>query len=150
MVKKNVIAFIFLVVLVPIFLVMLQKNLKQEQVCINEYCFSVEVVETSIARAKGLMFRRELADDSGMLFIFNDEKLRSFWMKNTFIPVDMIFLDKNKEVVSIEKNVQPCVTKDCPRVRPKEKSKYVLELNANIADKINLGIGDKLQFNLED
>lgn len=128
---------------------MLQKNLKQEQICINEYCFSVEVAKTSIARAEGLMFRRELADDSGMLFIFNDEKLRSFWMKNTFIPLDMIFLNKNKKVVSIAKNVQPCVTDDCQRVMSKQKAQYVLEINANMADKINLKIGDIMKFSFE-
>lgn len=84
-----------------------------------------------------------------MLFVFKEEKPRSFWMKNTLIPLDIIFCNKNKEVVSIAKNVQPCETEECESIRQTQKAKYVLELNANIADKINLKIGDKLNFNLD-
>lgn len=96
------------------------------------------------------MFRKELPADCGMLFVFDDELQRSFWMKNTLIPLDMIFFNKNKEVVSITKNVQPCDTEECQKIRPAEKAKYVLELNANTADQINLKIGDKFHFNLGD
>ena len=127
---------------------MMQKNLRQGEVCFRNNCFSVEIAKTRISQANGLMFRRELAPESGMLFVFDDEASRSFWMKNTLIPLDMIFFNKDKEVVSIAKNVQPCETEECPRIKPTEKAKYVLELNANIADQIDLKIGDKLDFNL--
>jgi len=129
---------------------MMQKDLKQGEVCLRGHCFSVEIAKTRISQANGLMFRRELAPESGMLFVFDDEAPRSFWMKNTLIPLDMIFFNKNKEIVEITKNVQPCETEECPKIRPTEKAKYVLEINANIADQISLKIGDKFDFNLGD
>lgn len=148
MTKKRFLICIFSIIVVSIALIMLQKNLRQGEVCLRSHCFSVEIAKTRISQARGLMFRRNLPRDSGMLFIFDDEAPRSFWMKNTFIPLDMIFFNKNKEVVSIAKNVQPCTEEECPKIRPAKKAKYVLELNANIADQINLKIGDKLHFNL--
>ena len=146
MTRKRFLIYIFSIIVVSIALVMLQKNLKQGEVCLRGHCFSVEISKTRISQDRGLMFRRELSLDSGMLFVFNDEARRSFWMKNTFIPLDMIFFNKSKKVVSIAKNVQPCEAEECPKIRPAEKAMYVLELNANIADQINLKIGDKFDF----
>lgn len=150
MTRKRFLIYIFSIIVASVALVMLQKNLKQGEVCFRNHCFSVEIAKTRVSQANGLMFRRELSLDSGMLFVFDDESHRSFWMKNTLIPLDMIFFNKNKEIVEIAKNVQPCETEECPRIRPTEKAMYVLELNANIADQINLKIGDKLHFNLGD
>lgn len=147
MTKKRFIIYIFSIIAVSIALVMLQKNLRQGEVCLRDHCFSVEIAKTRISRASGLMFRRELPFNRGMLFVFDDEKPRSFWMKNTLIPLDMIFFNKSKEVVAIKKNVQPCAAEDCPKIRPEERAKYVLELNGNISDQIGLKIGDRMQFN---
>jgi len=149
MTTSKIIIYISLIAVISVTLVMFQKKIKQSEVCFGEHCFSVELAKTKIAQAKGLMFRREMGENKGMLFIFGEDEARSFWMKNTLIPLDIIFCNKNKEVVSIAKNVQPCQAEICESVKPKEKAKYVLELNANIADKINLKIGDKLNFNLD-
>jgi len=150
MIRKRFIVYISSIIVVSIALVMMQKDLKKGEVCLRGHCFSVEIAKTRISQANGLMFRRELAPENGMLFVFDDERLRSFWMKNTHIPLDMIFFNKDNEVVSIAKNVQPCTTEECQRIKPKAQAKYVLELNANIADQINLKIGDKFHFGLGD
>lgn len=150
MTKKKFVVYLFSIVAVAAVLIMLQKNIKQGRVCFKEYCFSVELAKSRLARTKGLMFRREMPPDHGMLFVYQDEEPRSFWMKNTFLPLDIIFLNKNKEVVSIKKNLQPCEADFCSSIKPEEKAQYVLELNANIADKINLKPGDKLDFDVSD
>lgn len=119
---------------------------KQNQVCFETHCFNVELALTKEERDRGLMFREKLGQNEGMLFVFDGEALYSFWMKNTLIPLDIIWLDKEKEVVFINKNSQPCQIDYCPLISPKEPAQYVLELNAGIADKIGLDVGAKATF----
>jgi uncharacterized membrane protein (UPF0127 family) len=121
-------------------------RLNNNIICFNDNCFRVELAQTTDERAKGLMFRKYLAPDKGMLFIFDEEKRHSFWMKNTLIPLDIIWINKDKEVVFIGKDIQPCKTDPCPSINPRVKAKYVLELNAGTAGKISLAVGDKLEF----
>ncbi len=92
------------------------------------------------------MFREELDSNKGMLFVFSDEAKHSFWMKNTLIPLDIIWINENKEIVFISENNQPCVFDFCPAIYPDEKAKYVLELNGRTISKINLKVGDKASF----
>jgi len=92
------------------------------------------------------MFKQSLDSDKGMLFIFHKEGEYSFWMKNMLIPLDIIWIDKNKKVVWVEENVQPCLKQECENIKPDQKAKYVLELNTGIVDRINLKIGDELVF----
>ncbi|NQU82447.1 MAG: DUF192 domain-containing protein [Parcubacteria group bacterium] len=150
MTRNKCIIYVFSILAISTALIMFQKKLRQKEVCFRDHCFSVEIAKTRISQAKGLMFRRELAENKGMLFIFNKEGLRSFWMKNTLIPLDIIFFNENKEIVSIAKDVKPCEGEECPSIRPEKEAKYVLELNANIADKIDLKIGDKFNFSLDE
>jgi len=119
-----------------------------QKACFDKNCFYVEIVEKPQDLALGLMFRKYLDDDRGMLFVFQNEAKYSFWMKNTLIPLDMIWLNTNKEVVYIAKNVEPCKEDVCRSIDPNQKAKYVLELNAGTADTINLKIGDKLIFDM--
>jgi uncharacterized membrane protein (UPF0127 family) len=116
---------------------------KENQVCFNEKCFTVELADNPEKRAEGLMFRKSLALDSGMLFIFENEGNYFFWMKNTIIPLDIIWLNKDKEVVYMVDSAQPCVTADCPSLQTTKLALYVLELNAGTAARINLALGDK-------
>ncbi len=95
------------------------------------------------------MFRKELGADHGMLFIFPENREHSFWMENTLIPLDIIWINENKEVVFINQNTPPCVSDPCESFKPDQEARYVLELNAGIADLVNLSIGDKLKFNLK-
>lgn len=93
----------------------------------------VEIARDEHAREQGLMYRTELADNHGMLFSFPDTEPRTFWMKNTLIPLDMIFLDENKKVVSITSYANPCEDASgvtCARYQSGLPAKYVLELKA--------------------
>jgi len=123
---------------------------KQKQVCFKENCFSVELADSLYEHSRGLMFRKQLNLDKGMLFIFKEENKHSFWMKNTLIPLDIIWINKDKKVVFISRNAQPCKKDACPLIPPDKKAQYVLELNGGISDKIGLKVGDKIIFELGD
>ena len=89
------------------------------------------------------MFRKELADDSGMLFVFNDLDYHNFYMKNTTIPLDIAFLDNDFTVVDIQA-MQPL---NETSIIPKVKIRYALEVNRGFLKKIGIKIGDKILFN---
>jgi len=124
------------------------------RVCMKGNCFSVELATTEAQREQGLIYRKELDKNKGMLFIFDKEDIYPFWMKNTLIPLDMIWIDSNNKVVFISQNVQPCLPAQagksliCPSVVPQTKAKYVLEINAGICEQINLKLGDEIKLNI--
>ena len=128
---------------------LINKNVrKTTQACFEDYCFDVELAIKPNEQKRGLMFREQLDPDKGMLFIFKEEKEHSFWMKNTLIPLDIIWINSNKEVIVISENTLPCKDDFCPIILPIEKSKYVLEINGGMAKKINLVAGDKIDFDI--
>ena len=142
----------FLILVMLIFLALLkviEDSPKQDKVCFEGHCFYVELAETEQERNRGLMFKENIDSNKGMLFIFDEEKEYSFWMKDTLFPLDIIWISQDKEVVFIGKNIQPCKEDRCKRISPDEKAKYVLEINAGIADEIDLEIGDRLLFYLK-
>ncbi|HLC32713.1 MAG TPA: DUF192 domain-containing protein [Candidatus Nanoarchaeia archaeon] len=106
----------------------------------NGASFSVELAKTPQEHAKGLMNRTQLDDNAGMLFIFADQAPRTFWMKNTILSLDMIFLDQNMTIVEIKKGVQPCASDPCPTY-PSLPAQYVLELNAGTAARTKIVVG---------
>ena len=106
--------------------------------------FNVEVAKTIEERRIGLMYRKKLLNNEGMLFIFPREKIIQLWMKNTYIPLDVIFISKNKVIVDIKKNMEKLSE---TIVKSKVKSRYALELNAGVVDKLDIEIGDKVLFN---
>ena len=106
--------------------------------------FNVEVAKTIEERRIGLMYRKKLLNNEGMLFIFPREKIIQLWMKNTYIPLDVIFISENKVIVDIKKNMEK-LSKTI--VKSKVKSKYALEFNAGLINKLNIEIGDKVLFN---
>lgn len=146
MAKKYV--FLLLIALIILIMAGLMQNNQKARICFKKHCFEVEIAQTDRERKQGLMFRKKLAQDKGMLFIFEQEKEHSFWLKNTLIPLDIIWLDENQRVVFIEKNALPCPAQEekCQSIKPNKKAKYVLEINAGLAEKINLQTGDKLSF----
>ena len=107
-----------------------------------------ELADTALKRAQGLMFREHLADDRGMLFIFGDAQPWTFWMKNTKIPLDIIWMDPKKIIVHIERNTPICTRQDdgCPQYHSEEGALYVLELGAGRAAALQLQRGVKLSF----
>ena len=109
-----------------------------------------ELADTVEERARGLMFRPSLEKNRGMLFAFAEPQPWSFWMKNTRISLDIIWMDQKKKIVHIERNVPPCSRTDdgCPQYQPNENAVYVLELAAGSADALNLRRGTTLRFRL--
>ena len=111
--------------------------------------FTVELAQTADEQALGLMFREEMDDDRGMLFLFPVEAMRSFWMKNTKIPLDIFYFDADLKLVSVSENTPPCRSQRCPGYPSTGPAKYVLELNAGKAAELGVQPGDQLQLYLE-
>jgi hypothetical protein len=107
-----------------------------------------EIADTPQKRATGLMYRDHLKKDHGMLFIFGDAQAWTFWMKNTRISLDLIWLDGKKRVVHIERSVPICTRTDdsCPQYRPNDDALYVLEIAGGTVDGYKIEKGSKLQF----
>lgn len=125
---------------------MLQKT-KTNTVCIGSACFDVEIADNMYLQAKGLMNRTELSRDSGMLFVFATESPHRFWMKNTLIPLDMIWADEKGVITYIEHNAQPCAPgTTCANYGPTSPVKYVLEINGGLAQQMGIAVGDTLKF----
>jgi uncharacterized membrane protein (UPF0127 family) len=106
-----------------------------------------ELAYTDETRMKGLMFRESLPEDAGMLFIFPYMDLHSFWMKNTLIGLDIIWLNDKKEIVYFTTAV-PCTEDPCASYAPMQKAKYVLEVNEGFAKKHSLKMGTRLEFTI--
>lgn len=104
------------------------------------------MVDTSQTRARGLMGRQSLPEDKGMLFIFDRLDRYSFWMKDTLIPLDMLWLDEYERVVFTAFKVPPCVADPCPVIRPEASAKYVLELSAGTAARTNINAGTQCRI----
>jgi len=109
--------------------------------------FDVEIADNQEARARGLMFRDSMPADHGMLFIFESSYVQTFWMKNTRIPLDILYFDSNYKLVSVQQRVPPCRNggDSCPTYPSNGHAQYVLELNAGMADKLGVKPGDELK-----
>lgn len=111
--------------------------------------FSVEIADTQQKQALGLMYRDEMPADHGMLFIFPNEAPRSFWMKNCRIPLDIMYFDKDLNMVSASLDTQPCRVSRCPSYPSIAAAMYVLELNAGTAEKLGVGPGSRMILDLD-
>jgi len=107
--------------------------------------FSVEVMRTDEQRARGLMYRRFMPEDRGMLFDFKREEPVAMWMKNTYLSLDMIFLDRSGKVVNVAEYTEPLSERIIPSAGP---VLAVLEVNAGTARRIGLKAGDRLRHPL--
>lgn len=107
---------------------------------------SLELALTPEEIGQGLMYRPHLAEDSGMLFVFRQQRVPSFWMKDTLIPLDLLFLDGQGVILEISENAQPCAVEPCPQYIPAQAAWAVLEVNAGFATRHGLAVGDTLQF----
>ena len=123
----------------------------QHRVTLNDQSYVVELANTDNTRALGLMYREQMAADEGMLFIFPDTQRRAFWMKNTLIPLDILYFDQNRKLVSISENTPPCknTTTRCPNYPSAKPAKYVLEINAGLSQKHGFKVGDELIIELK-
>jgi uncharacterized membrane protein (UPF0127 family) len=118
------------------------------EIFFEDHKFEVVIADTSEERARGLMNRESLGENSGMLFVYDEEENRSFWMKNTTIPLDIIFLDSNFEVINIEAADPEPDTRDddLQRYRSERPAQYVLEINQNRSEEIGLEKGSKMSL----
>lgn len=103
----------------------------------------IEIADDEYSTQTGLMYRNAMAENQAMLFVFNNMQKRSFYMKNTKIPLDIIYLNAEKEIVSIQKNAKPF---DETSLISEAASQYVLEVNAGLSDKWKLEKGDRIAF----
>ncbi|WP_245891844.1 MULTISPECIES: DUF192 domain-containing protein [Devosia] len=108
----------------------------------GEHAFTVEVVDTPETRAQGLMYRQELADDAGMLFDFREERPVSFWMRNTYIPLDMLFIEADGTILNIHVNARPHDTTSIPSDGPVQ---FVLEIPGGRSDELGIAAGDTVE-----
>jgi uncharacterized membrane protein (UPF0127 family) len=107
---------------------------------------TVEVASDDATREQGLMYRDHLADDRGMIFLFPQAGEYPFWMKNTLIPLDMIWIDGEHRIVHIAHDVPPCKADPCPSYPPHATALSVLELATGVAAKHHLAEGSVLRF----
>lgn len=113
-----------------------------------DYTIQLEIAKTRHEREKGLMFRKNLSKHQGMLFIFPDEKGQAFWMKNTLISLDILWVDREKKIVYYFDEVPPCYTATCPLYEPPSsiQAPYVIEIQAGLRKKLKLNMGTILNF----
>ncbi|MCK5423893.1 MAG: DUF192 domain-containing protein [Emcibacter sp.] len=108
----------------------------------HKYRFKVEIAETDDQRARGLMFREKMADRDGMLFLFKENKMVTMWMKNTFIPLDILFINQKGLIVHIAKSTVP---HSLDVISSHESVISALELNAGMTNKLNIRVGDRIE-----
>ena len=101
----------------------------------------LEIADSEYERQLGLMNRKSMEENQGMLFIFDYERMQSFWMRNTLIPLDMMFVNKDNKIITIHKNTKTLSAQSYPSIAP---AIYVVEVVGGFTDKYNIVIGDKI------
>lgn len=125
-------------------------NLNYLRTCIKDHCFDSRIADNSFQRAKGLMGETNLPKDEAMLFIFPYKGKPGFWMKNTKIPLDILFINDDDIIVYSVKNAQPCYVEDCPIYKTTRYASKVLEINAGLSKQLGIKVGDKVMYYMED
>jgi uncharacterized membrane protein (UPF0127 family) len=140
--------FILLVIIIDIifFFVVFSSEESEGSVCFDKGCFDIEVADEASERINGLMGREELDKDSGMLFVFDREEVQGFWMKNTLISLDIIWIDSNNRVVYIKNDALPCED-NCEIYFSNESALYVFEINAGMAKEFGIDVGEIAEIN---
>lgn len=112
----------------------------------GEVVFTVEVMRTSSEQAQGLMYRDGIADNIGMLFVYSDSAERIFWMKNTYFPLDMLFLDTQGKVIHLIHEAQPCSIDNCSNFSSVYPAQYVLEIRGGLVREKQIQLGDRVEM----
>lgn len=103
----------------------------------------IEIADNNEERTRGLMWRRSMLDSQGMLFVYHEEKPRSFWMKNTYMPLDIIYINRSGTIVSIRSGTTPLSIESIMSDKP---AQYALEVNAGFCVKYQINEGDRIKF----
>ena len=149
--KKNYIKMLIIVLIFSLFFLiscLIYLNINQSnKICIEDKtCFVVEIADDSEEMTRGLSGRESLDENEGMLFIFQKEITPSFWMKNMKFSIDIIWINEEKTVIKIDRNLNPCFGYGCPIFSPSQPAKYVLEINSNSSLQHDISEGDKINF----
>lgn len=112
----------------------------------SKHRFFVEIADEEEERRLGLMNRKHLEENQGMLFVFDKEQPLAFWMKNVWIPLDMIFISSNGEIVDIKKAIpcEPIERGPCINYEPQKPAQYVLEIYGDLSEKLEINIGNRV------
>jgi len=108
--------------------------------------FVAEIADTPELWQRGYMFRKEVRDDEAMIFVFPEAGFHPFWMKNTLVPLDMIWMDDAFTVIHLQIAAPPCAADPCPSYGPLRKARYVLEVRGGAAAHEGLKVGDRMQI----
>ncbi len=107
------------------------------------HSFDIEVAANDAQRARGLMFRNEMAPDAGMLFLYRRDRILTMWMANTYLPLDMLFIGGDGRIVSIARNTIPLSR---TTISSRKRARAVLELNAGTARRLGINAGDRVVY----
>ena len=138
---KKIKTFFFLFFFFQAFNFLNASELKFGQVKIENFMFKVEIADTKEKRKNGLMFRSSLNKDQGMLFILPESSIANVWMKNTELSLDIMFISEENIIVDLLKEVMPLSEKI---YTSKRATKYILEINSGLIDKLGVNIGDEV------
>ena len=145
--KTNFRSNLIVIIIIVFAIFLIQNNTKENaEVCIEGNCFFVELAKTNIEKSKGLMFKEFLKDNEGMLFIYDSDGEYNFWMQNTLISLDIIWINAEREVIFIKHEALPC-GEICNVIEPKTNARFVLEINGRLSETLGINIGDKFDFN---
>jgi Uncharacterized conserved protein len=114
------------------------------KVCFGGQCYGVELAKTPQETEHGLMYRASLDKDKGMLFDFGAAGIHKFWMKNTLISLDMVWIGADNKVIFISNNISPCIKDPCPLYGPDVPARYVLEVNGGEMKRLAAEVGDEV------
>jgi uncharacterized protein len=118
-------------------------------ITVNNFNLTAEIAVAPEEQSKGLSIKEDLQENEGMIFPYKEPKVLAFWMKDMKFPIDILWLDSDKRVVHIEKNLQPCNPfLPCPSFSPDTKAQYVLETVAGLSDRKGIKIGTQVDFQL--
>jgi uncharacterized membrane protein (UPF0127 family) len=151
-IKSNKYKFFFLAVFVVlaitfVIVFILPTFNKQPTACFNDnYCVNIEIKDTYEEREVGLMYRENLNENQGMLFVFEQPSRYTFWMKNMLIYIDIIYLDSNITIVDIFQKVPPCVEEPCELYTPSSEALYVIETKSGFSERHQLKIGQSVEI----
>ncbi len=122
-----------------------EKNYEVKKIRIENNLIEVKVADTEQKREIGLMGISNLSENEGMLFVFDQPGYHSFWMRNTLIPLEILFINEENAIIDIQE-MQPCKTVSCKVYSPKEKALYAIELNENFSKTHNISVKEKIEI----
>jgi len=149
--KKNIMIILSILLIILLLSIYFVSKNKKTEIFFPKQNIKIEaqLAQTVLQQTKGLMNVKNLPENQGMLFVFLDESKKSFWMKNTYIPLDLIFISRDKKIVEIKENFEPCQQKNCPSYTSQKKAKYVLEVNGGFCQKHQIKEGDEVRFEIK-